>query len=1444
MNRKQLRWPLAAMCALLLAACAQSNGDISRVQPNVLKKTDLLGAQWYFRNTVTSTPASTGFTFRGETGNMEKLVFEVTETSLIGYRAYPFMPGSETNVDPASIPSGSTTRFCDTTGKCAEPQQFFGAPVVAYPILSHFDIQRSYSTATGEQTNVIVENSSDRPWNEREYMRVDWSANTANAGTSMLWNTVQNPSGASTVSAWIQPNEPGTDPYDWPLREYKPGADGENVLSYFDFTGRYFVKPTTMTYGIYQIPNCMLFGGERYDCTSQQINMRTSLARVDTNRSNNYEPLQYSNEAQGKFGYFRTERLTYDRKHGVTESGRLLLGNRYRIWKESYAKNADGSPDKARPLPYAQREVNPIVYYLSPATRMGTPEIYKQYMEAARVLERNWDVAFRRAVAAARQQPSVTEQVLFICESPVPAQDTLTGQPPPAACGPVGFEPRMGDLRYSFLNTITEPVPNGLLGYGPSSVDVETGEIISANANVYTGAVDSSAQGLLTRMDFLVGDKSVDDIIAGTDVRNYILSNPAYSSTLKQKSGLIQSELQGEAVQLTDAPTVGAFDRPTALMANTMLKYRATGLPTTQLSSVSSAAAKLSQLPALEASVLDNPELEADAMAMLPPALEQLATNDPSLARDLKRDVLLKFPELRSRMSQARVAWANKNSVTLVDFVDQTLVGVAHAELNKRTARMNALQSVPHCDPTATTGQAICTAEQKALIEDIRKYCGTACSAAQARAVADQEIRRRFQQSVWRATAEHEIGHTFGLMHNFQGSFDAVNFNDQYWDIKKASLSVVQNGTAKVPRTPTDLKNLSDGTEDQLIRGLHDYEYSSIMDYGGKINGDWKGVGKYDEAAIVFAYSGGTEPGYVEVFNGARRSTLSFPGSDGQNFAVTGAGHDLPVVNAARTANTVPNYVERFHYSTVPLHFGDGANLADVTTDGIAKLKSRRLMKWSDVKAATAALREKVKAGVAVTDADTQSMPLEVPYMYCSDYEEGKLLSCNMWDRGPDYFEMTKTWLESYWNNYYFTHFKRDRYSFSSDSATNDAYGTFLSTGAVYKHWVHAMYGRGTTSSQTFGDYRTGPFGYDALMQDTWTMAALDGINNLLRVMSVPPAGYYMYRTRDPNGDTVPRWEVVSEGDDFDTLNESGRSVLKDYYSNNSNYSATQFAVLPRGEARRMYSRYDYKSGAGFFRRMLEAGHYNDQFGAMFAAVSPDAQFLGVDNYADQNRYYIPYYLVFGRELGDMFGALWSMDEPKVRPTMYFTRNNGGAVTTTPALQFQTKVAGSTYINNFQYPKPDVINFTGTFDAPANIQLTWTSRIYALYLGMALFSVNYDVDYAKQNQVYKVGGAEQITVAPGYHTMEVQDVTTGAIYAAIEKDGATPAQRTPALRMINQARNLLTVVNNPKLALPQEEWDNPARVEAKRKEYTELFRDSVRDLDLMRGMYSLYGHPF
>jgi len=102
-------------------------------------------------------------------GGLEKIRWEIHEDLVVGYRAYEYIPGIDPRVDPVA------SRIGHVVFKNGQPYK--GSPVAAYKILSHFDRQRQYNAATGEQTNILVEDTADRPWYEREYMRVDWRAN-------------------------------------------------------------------------------------------------------------------------------------------------------------------------------------------------------------------------------------------------------------------------------------------------------------------------------------------------------------------------------------------------------------------------------------------------------------------------------------------------------------------------------------------------------------------------------------------------------------------------------------------------------------------------------------------------------------------------------------------------------------------------------------------------------------------------------------------------------------------------------------------------------------------------------------------------------------------------------------------------------------------------------------------------------------------------------------------------------------------------------------------------------------------------------------------------------------------------------------------------------------------------------------------------------------------
>ena len=222
-------------------------------------------------------------------------------------------------------------------------------------------------------------------------------------------------------------------------------------------------------------------------------------------------------------------------------------------------------------LPMAARTPEPIKYYFTPAARMGGEDRYNEFWEPSRVIEKDYDRAFRRAVGAAQQKdPATVRQMYYLCNNPVKSGD-------PVECGNAGFSPKIGDLRYSFVNTVAEPVANGLLGYGPSSSDPETGQIISGMSNTYTWGVDLYGRDVTNWILLLTGEKSINEYISGTAVHDFIKQNPVYNINGLQKSGLIQSELQG--IPTRNEESKGAWDKPTPRMASviqTILADRST----------------------------------------------------------------------------------------------------------------------------------------------------------------------------------------------------------------------------------------------------------------------------------------------------------------------------------------------------------------------------------------------------------------------------------------------------------------------------------------------------------------------------------------------------------------------------------------------------------------------------------------------------------------------------------------------------------------------------------------------------------------------------------------------------------------------------------------------------------------------------------------------------
>ncbi len=157
---------LVALAATTMSTgCHRGPDTIDRVQPNAIKKA-MLDGEWYFQTKVVDVPGGMTHGFMvpavvGWSTDPERIAFDIQEYFLYIRRATELIDGSQ---------SYSQDWDDDLDSH---------AILAAYAIESHFDIVQDYNPVTGEKFNVIVENTTDRPWWEREFIRVDWSVNLA-----------------------------------------------------------------------------------------------------------------------------------------------------------------------------------------------------------------------------------------------------------------------------------------------------------------------------------------------------------------------------------------------------------------------------------------------------------------------------------------------------------------------------------------------------------------------------------------------------------------------------------------------------------------------------------------------------------------------------------------------------------------------------------------------------------------------------------------------------------------------------------------------------------------------------------------------------------------------------------------------------------------------------------------------------------------------------------------------------------------------------------------------------------------------------------------------------------------------------------------------------------------------------------------------------------------
>ncbi len=401
--------------------CAAERDPINRVQANAIAKSFFVGEklndasddpEFYARSMVIDVPygesGSDFLMFTNTINSTAKIRWSIEESNLIGRVSFERIEGT----DGKGLPPKKDVQR-DPSKPLAQND---GVAVYDFKILSQFDIRRQYNPQTGEEANVIEENTTDRPWQDREYIRVDFSQNLVTTAYDF-----------DTLSLLGVYNGIKYSPMQFDVRnpndENAPVYDIKN--GYLDVTNKLFAEPQMVEIGSMRLPGCLLpniiRGGSEPtgNCNPNEITVRHSFKRVT---NTDYEPIDWDGQRFETYGAFTSERNGYARDYGLADANWKRYISRYNIWERSHVYANPEKMEGAKActadiqcadvggidgishcdtynqkctLPYQARKPKPIVWHYSDGSN---PEFFEATREAAE----DWDVAMRSAVQTAK----------------------------------------------------------------------------------------------------------------------------------------------------------------------------------------------------------------------------------------------------------------------------------------------------------------------------------------------------------------------------------------------------------------------------------------------------------------------------------------------------------------------------------------------------------------------------------------------------------------------------------------------------------------------------------------------------------------------------------------------------------------------------------------------------------------------------------------------------------------------------------------------------------------------------------------------------------------------------------------------------------------------------------------------------------------------------------
>lgn len=1321
-----------AAVAFAATACVQPTDTIDRVQPNYIKKTDIVGKEYYLHKTSVETSFTAVSSFPGSMGSTVRGTFDIQEGHLYFLKTYEFMQGSEVfgqqsdkdtplvdedgNVVTRAVLQDyqrirctpqTQSSDCGPKAKCAEagdaamwPDEeryagfcvregtryvYRGAPVAVYPIASHFDIQRDYSPASGERGKVVSENTSDREWYEREYMRVTWGAghdfweNSPVAGTN----------GLIVYEGELAPTDEQFEQGTWHPTT-ADGPDEAHPQHYFTFVTKLVATaPTTFLAGFGDVPVCLFFPwavGGVFSCASEEIKSREFFLEVpdySDDPDRNYVARDTDDIEFEKFGYFRNERAVYDPQRSLTFTQAIRRVSRHRIWDRYVRKYVDEDGRKVwkGDFDYSQMNPLPIVYYLN-------DEHPRELVKDARAIADGWAEPFNEVVA--HHKGSAPDFPMFIlCENSDASAEAAkaagysyedgtvaehSGTPYGEWCRMMGEPKRFGDMRFSTMHAVTEPIQIGLYGYGPTASDPLTGEVIAGFAHSYVAAMKRGAERAMQVIEYAAGVKDANDIKFNTE------------QVFKAQAKAARRIGNAAPKSVSDARSfvTGMLD------ADVSARLRTVGLTLTEQAGTF-AQSRLS-------TIRQAPELEEMLLAGEAAKTVGLRFNDPRINdaefqwHDDQREQysLATWNHVAAMRSRDReLMQLAERTMYLEQFADPAVLGLAQeygslfdkkicdayaamepadrafpwADLVSEYAARSRLGELPtgfDCSEEGAFEQLGVGAARRCVKVSVAVDDGTSISFSEQlrwAACASRDVMQTMRRKINDVTSGHPLAEDFlGL----PSPLYADTLDPQVRKTQEVLREVVQaiREPAKVElwgriykgtqehevghtlglrhnfEASTDALNynpkfwelkLADGqqfadpfaseTPEQLAGHMRTWQLASVMDYTSKFNGRFAGLGLYDKAAIKFGYGD-----LIEVFE----NPPDLDAKPGASVPGMPAGYELPALSAYLQSPGDENPAE-----IELVNFGSG-DLNRITRKvhystlplyfgGTENFYKRKNVSWWDLRGDKCTADADCgdgsicrELGPEMRCARADLAKAEVPYRFCSDEYNTRTPTCATWDEGADPWEITRNALQDYENYWFFYGYARDgeTYHPNNYAGTVERYLGVATRQAKYWMIQMADFNKGDWWEEHFGV----PYDLDINGGLSGANATQRTFNTLAHVLSRPAPGFYGFN--EDRG----RFEPYTNAD-------------------NSEYDVNSFVRFTEVDgARPLYAGYDF---SGYLSRPNNGGQFYDRLAAFALLSDPTPPwYIGHNPNEDVRRYLVSFYNIFPRQLIDLFSGI------------------------------------------------------------------------------------------------------------------------------------------------------------------------------------------------------------